>query len=106
MLQQQLERLAERGINLLPAVEITSYFIFERDGFVALVERQEDGFGNIGAPGLLVESGGFAALVWRGEAPWFVARGHEEPATADQVAGIRKFAHDLDRALKLIPEAG
>lgn len=104
MLEQQLERLAERGINLLPAVEITTHFIFERDGFVALVERKEDGFGNIGAPGLLIEQGGFAALVWRGATAWFVARGFEQPATADQVAVIRKFAHDLEWALKLIPE--
>ncbi len=104
MLERQLERLAERGINLLPAVEITSHFIFERDGFVALVERKEDGFGNIGAPGLLVDEGGFAALVWRGDEPWFVARGHEQRATGEQVAAIRKFAHDLDWALKLIPD--
>ena len=101
MLDQQLERLAGRGIHLLPVAEITTHFIFERDGFVALVERKADGFGNIGAPGLLVENAGFAALVWRQGEPWFVARGHEQPAPAAQVEGIREFAADLEWALKL-----
>lgn len=99
-LEQRLERLAERGINLLPAAGIATHFIFERDGFVALVERKQDGFGKIGAPGLLVEQGGFAALVWRGGEAWFVARGFEQRATAEQVTSIRSFAHDLDYALK------
>ncbi len=99
MLDQQLERLAERGINLLPAVEITTHFLFERDGFVALVERRAAGFGNIGAPGLLVEQGGFAALVWRGRDPWFVGRGFEQRASEEQVTRIRAFASDLDYAL-------
>jgi hypothetical protein len=100
VLQDQLERLVERGINLLPTVEIATHFIFERDGFVALVERREDGFGGIGAPGLLVERGGFAALVWRNGEPWFVARGFEQLATNEQVAGIRNFALDLGYALR------
>lgn len=71
----------------------------ERDGFVALVERKADGFGNVGAPRLLGGPSGFAALVWRGGAPWFVARGFEQPATAEQVSAIRSFATDLDYAL-------
>jgi hypothetical protein len=101
MLEQQLQRLAERGIQLLPAVEITTHFIFERDGFVALVERKQDSFGNIGTPGLLVEQGGFAALVWRAGEPWFVARGFEQRATPEQVTSIRSFANDLEYALRL-----
>ena len=101
MLERQLRGLAERGINLLPAVEITTHYIFERDGFVALVERnKEGGFGNIGAPGLLVEQGGFAALVWRNGEPWFVARGFEQRATGEQVTSIRSFAYDLESSLK------
>lgn len=99
-IEQQFERLVERGINLLPAVEVTTHFIFERGGFVALVERRPEGFGNIGAPGLLVHPNGFAALVWRGSEPWFVARGFEQPATDEQVAEIRQFGADLNYALK------
>ena len=99
MLQRQLERLAACGINLLPAAGISTHFIFEREGFVALVERTPEGFGNIGAPGLLVEKHGFAALVWRGSEPWFVAKDHEQPATPDQVASIRRFSGDLQSAL-------
>jgi hypothetical protein len=103
VLQDQLERLVECGINLLPTVEITTHFIFERDGFVALVERRQDGFGQIGAPGLLVEQGGFAALVWRAGTPWFMARDFEQRATDDEVVKIRKFAHDLEYALQIGP---
>jgi hypothetical protein len=100
VLQDQLERLVEKNINLLPSVEIETHFLFERDGFVALVERRQDDFGGIGAPGLLVERGGFAALVWRSGQPWFVARGFEQRATNAQVAGIRNFADDLKYALR------
>jgi hypothetical protein len=96
----QLKRLVERCINLMPAAEITTHFIFEREGFVALVERTPDGFGTIGAPGLLGGPAGFAALVWRGREPWFVARGFEQQATAEQVAAIRRFADDLEYALR------
>ncbi len=99
MLQDQLERLVEKNINLLPTVEIETHFLFERDGFVALVERRASGFGSIGTPGLLVERGGFAALVWKSEVPWFVAKDFEQRATADQVSSIRNFANDLQYAL-------
>ena len=52
-----LERLVAAGIQLLPAVEITTHYVFERDGFVALVERTPEGFGGIGSPGLLTGTG-------------------------------------------------
>jgi len=59
------EKLVAAGIQIIPA-EITSHFILERDGFVAFVERRENGFGNIGAAGLMTERG-FGALIWRGD---------------------------------------
>lgn len=96
-----LEKLAAAGIQLVPA-EIASHFIFERDGFIAFVERRaepaENPFGNIGSPGLMTERG-FAALVWRGEQAVFVGKGFEQPASADQVQQIRGFAADLASAL-------
>ena len=96
-----IEKLAAAGIQLLPA-EITSHFIFERDGFVAFVERRENSlenaFGNIGAPGLMTERG-FAALVWRGDQAFFVGKGFEQTASDDQVQKIRAFAADLADAL-------
>ena len=98
--QVQLERLVEKGIELLPAPEITTHFLFTRDGFVSLVERRGVDFGGIGAPGLLIEQGGFAALVWRGDHPVFVARGFEQPASAGEVEQIRRFATDLDYAIR------
>lgn len=93
-----LEKLAAAGIQIIPA-EITSHFILERDGFVSFVERREQAFGNIGAPGLMTERG-FAALLWRGDQAFFVGKGFEQPATAQQVEKIRAFASDLAAALQ------
>ena len=95
----KLERLAASGIQLLPVLEIANHYVFERDGFVALVEKTPAGFGAIGAPGLLVERG-FAALVWRGGEGWFVAKGFEQRAQNDQVDALRRFAADLEAALR------
>lgn len=93
----QFEKLVAAGIQIIPA-EIATHVIFERDGFVALVERREDSFGNIGAAGLMTERG-FGALIWRGDQPFFVGKGFEQPASAEQVEKIRAFASDLERAL-------
>ena len=98
-LAEKLQRLVSAGIQLLPLEQISGYFVFERDGYVSLVERTETGFGRIGASGLLVERG-FAALVWRGGDAWFVAKGFEERATEDQVVKLRSFAADLENALR------
>jgi hypothetical protein len=96
-LLEKLEKLAAAGIQIIPS-EITSHFILERDGFVAFVERREDGFGNSGTPGLMTERG-FGALVWRGDQAFFVGRGFEQAASAEQVQKIRAFGTDLARAL-------
>jgi hypothetical protein len=99
MLEQQLERLARAGFELLPTLEILTHYVLERDGFVALVERRPDGgFGAAGAPGRLLE-GAFAVLVWRGSEALFVAKGREEVATAEQVAAVRRFDAELREAL-------
>jgi hypothetical protein len=58
-----------------------------------------DSFGNAGAPGLMTERG-FAALVWRGDQAYFIAKGFEQAATAEQVEKIRAFAADLATALR------
>lgn len=95
---EALEKLAAANIQLLPATEITTHFVFEREGFVALVERRGESFGEIGSAGLLSEKG-LAPLVWRAEAPWFIARGWEQPATQDEVERLRLFQSDLKAAL-------
>jgi len=92
-----IERLAAAGIQLLPA-QLTNHFVFERDGFVCLVERADEGFGHIGAPGLMTDKG-FAALVWRGDEGWFVGKGMEQRATEEQVSRMRGFDADLRAAL-------
>ena len=93
-----LERLATARIQLLPAVEITTHYVFERDGFVALVERTQEGFGGIGSAGILTGSG-FAALIRRGERSYFVAKNFEQDATSEQVEALRAFSTDLKQAL-------
>lgn len=97
-MEEILTRLAAAGIELLPALELTTHFVFFRDGFVALVERREGGFGNIGAPGLLCEQG-MAQLVWRGEQAFFIARGFEQPAPHEQIEALRRFGRDLKISL-------
>jgi len=95
----KLERLAAAGIQLLPTDQIGTHFVFERDGFVALVERSPDGFGGIGAPGMLT-SAGIAMLVWRGERGVFVAKDFEQEASTDQIQSLRRFDADLKAALR------
>lgn len=95
---EQLERLAAARIQLLPLPAITSHFVFERDGFAALVERTEEGFGQIGSAGLVTERG-LAVLVWREQGPVFVVKGLERPAAAEEVDRLRQFSRDLAGAL-------
>lgn len=85
----RLESLAAAGFQVVPA-DITSHFIVERDGFVAFIERRENNFGNIGSPGCMTQRG-FAALVWRGEQAFFVGKGFEQPATAEEIQRLRTF---------------
>ena len=98
-MEEILKKLAGAGIELIPAMEISTHFVFERGGFVALVERRESGFGNLGAPGILTEQG-MAHLVWRGESAFFVTRGWERAAEAEEVTGLRGFAEDLKKSLE------
>jgi hypothetical protein len=98
-LEERLARLAEAGIQLLPLPDIGQYFVLERDGFIALVERTADGgFGRIGPAGLLTEQG-FAALVWKGERAFFIAKAFEEEAGSERLLLLRRFSDDLARAL-------
>jgi hypothetical protein len=96
--EKSLERLAAAGIQLLPAVEISTHYVFERDGFVALVERTPSGFGGVGSAGILTGSG-FAALIRRGDQFYFVARNFEREAPPAEVDRLRSFSSDLKAAL-------
>jgi len=96
-MEDRLQRLVSAGIQLVPA-EAPGYVIFERDGFISLVAKHGDGFGSVGSPALVTENG-LAMLVWRGESAFFVAKGHEQPATPEQVDALRRFAGDLETAL-------
>ena len=95
----KLEKLAVANINLLPTVEITSHFVFERDGFVALVERQGDVFGKVGAAGLLID-GGIALLMRKGDGHVFRSKGVELNATPEKIQALRTFQADLTKALQ------
>jgi hypothetical protein len=96
-MQEIFERLVAAGIQLLPAA-LPGHFAFERDGYVALVEKRGEGFGNVGAPGRLTEKG-VAQLVWRGERAWFVAKGWEAEASAEEIAAVRAFGVALGMCL-------
>lgn len=93
----KLEKIAAAGIQIVSS-EPASYFVFERDGFIALVENVDQGFGSIGSAGIMTE-GGLAVLVWRDSQPFFVAKGLKQPATPEQVTQLRDFATGLKNAL-------
>jgi hypothetical protein len=93
----QLEALAAAGVRIVPAPQITTHFILERDGCVVLVERRGELFGAVGSPGLLVETCGFAALVERDGAPWFVGKTSSRPATPQEAAAARLLFADARR---------
>ena len=97
---QRLERLAAAGIGMIPAPEVSTHFLFQRDGCVVLVERKEDGFGAVGSPGVLTEKGGFAALVERGGQSWLVSKGEERPAQTREAEAARRLFTDLKSALR------
>lgn len=105
-MQAILERLVELNIQLLPLTQVERHWVFERDGFISLVERTAvNGFGHIGSPGLLT-SVGMAVMVQRGDGHVFLAKGFEQAATSEQVEMIRRFARDLRLALEGAQEAG
>lgn len=98
-LQDVGSRLVEAGFQLLPAFQISTHYVLERQGFLALVERLADGgFGKAGAPGLLLD-GSFAVLVWKQEQAYFVTKGRQVSATSEQIEALRRFDADLSRAL-------
>lgn len=98
-MQAILERLVEFNIQLLPLTQVERHWVFERDGFITLVERtREGGFGHIGSPGLLTAAG-MAVLVRRADGHAFIAKGFEQTASEAEVATLRRFAEDLKTAL-------
>ena len=94
----KFQRLVDANIELLPLPEITTHFVFHRDGFAALVDRVRDAFGHVGAGGLLTDQG-IAVLVWRSDQAFFVLKDFEQPATSLQVEQLRAFQRDLEAAL-------
>jgi hypothetical protein len=96
---EKLERLNAAGIQVIPAEQMSKHMLFERDGFVALVERRGEDFGNIGSAGLLTEHG-LAFAIYRGPQAFFVCKGFDQPAEQAQIEGLRKFQSDLETALR------
>ena len=96
----KLERIAAAGIAMLPAPQVPSHFLFTRDGCVVLVERRGEGFGAVGSPGMLMEKGGFGALVQREGLDWFVAKGESRPAQSGEAEAARRLFTDLKSALR------
>lgn len=98
-IQATLERLAAHGIELLPMAEVSTHYVVARDGFVAMVERRENGaFGSSGNPGKLT-SQGLALFVRQGDSDYFIARGLREAASPEESIAVRRFAADLKAAV-------
>ena len=95
---EKFQKLVDANIELLPLPEVTTHFVFHRDGYAALVDRVRDTFGRVGTAGLLTDRG-IAPLLWRHEQPFFVLKSFEEPATPLQVERLRAFQRDLEAAL-------
>ena len=98
-LGRTLQCLDAAGINLVAGSDTSTHVILERDGFILLVERTEDGFGGIGSPGLLTERG-FAALIRRDDEAFFVAKDFEQPATEQQVTAAREFLNIVKNCIQ------
>lgn len=96
---EKFQKLVDANIELLPLPQITTHFVFHREGFAALVDRVQDAFGRVGAAGLLTEHG-IAPLVWRHDDAFFVLKDFEEAATSLQVERLRAFQRDLEAALR------
>ena len=94
----QLERIAAAGIRFLPTPQLSHHFVFERDGFVLLVENKEGRFGSVGSPGLLTTRG-FAPLVEKNGRKVFVAKDYEQEATPEQALAINQFFTELKAVL-------
>jgi hypothetical protein len=97
-MQRVLERLAAEGFHLVPSEDLRGHFLFERAGYLALVEATPSGLGSVGNPGILTEKG-FAVLVRQDGGFAFVAKGLALPASQEQVAQVRQFTRDLRAAL-------
>lgn len=97
-----LERLAQARFNLVPA-DLAGYFVFERDGFVCLVEKSKDGgFGSVGSVCRLFDEE-FAVVLFYGERAFYARKGQpRSEATADEIALYRAFSADLRAALKAV----
>jgi hypothetical protein len=98
-MQEVLERLLAANIQVVPLSVSDRFVVFERQGFVALVERTEHGFGSIGSAGKLTEQG-FATLVFKNGEPFFVAKHFEIAALEQDIQNLRAFQTDLEAALK------
>ena len=86
------------GIEAAPVEGMARHAVLARGGFAALVEYGSDKLGRIGSAGLMTTHG-LAQLIWKDGAALFVAKGHEQQASEEQVAALRLFAQDIERAL-------
>ena len=98
-MEEIFTRLEAANIRILPVHVSPRHILFERGGYVALVEHSNGVLGEVGAAGVLTEKGSFATLVWRDDKPFFVGKGYERPADAE-VSDLRAFQRDLGTALR------
>ena len=97
-MEEKLRRLAEAGIDVALMPGGAKYVLLARDGFAALVSIDGGALGRVGSSALVTPNG-LAMLVWRGQSPFFVGKGTDIPATAEQLELVRGFTKDLESAL-------
>jgi hypothetical protein len=98
-LEEKLRRLVDMGIDFAPVPGGGKFVLLARGGFAALVGVEGGTLGRVGSTGLAAGSG-LAMLVWRGEAAHFVGKGVDQPASPEQVEGLRAFTRDVESALR------
>jgi hypothetical protein len=97
-LLERLQRLAQAGIEIVPAPGLERYLLLGKDGYFALAERLPDGFGSLGSPGIITPHG-FAPLICGDTGCTFVCKSYRQEASPEQVAGARAFFTQLKQAL-------
>ena len=78
--------------------EAKFYFLFVRDGCLAMVPREGEGFAAIGSTGLMTDDG-LLYLVWRDDKPYLTYKEFETAATPEQLEKVQRFSADLKAAL-------
>ena len=92
----RLERILAAGIELVPDLNITTHYVFTRDGFAALVEKRDGAFGNVRR--IQQENFGNRVIASDLANPDFVKFGESFGAEAERARTPQELREALERA--------